>query len=233
MQQKKIVPTSLFFLAMLYTILLLACYMFSKKELYFPFHALSTPGMLAAPVALMIMDIIVEIFGYKIAKQIFWASMLTQGIFCFICAALAYLPDPNAVPGGTSAIDYHAVLGPLPRIFTSCFIAILLGVWVNSRLLAKWKLLLNGRYFWLRSIGASGIGDGIFVVLSTFLANVGDIPLHLLRRFLVTNYLIELVALIILAPIATICMNLLKRILKDYLTETPRLNFNPFVNKNA
>ena len=40
---------------------------------------------------------------------------------------------------------------------------------MNIYLLVKWKALLNGKYFWLRSMGSSIIGEIIYSILAVFL----------------------------------------------------------------
>lgn len=221
---KYLLSFPLILLAMLYLVFMLLCYIFSNKELVYPFHVISTPGMLALPVALVIIDMIAELFGYRVTRQVFWTSLIAQGVFCFVVAGLALLPDTKAIPGGIPGSDYKAVFSIMPRVYIACFIGLVISTWVNMKLISRWQFLLRGRYFWLRIIGASGIGDALFVFISTFINAYGRFPTLMIFKACIGNYLIEVIALIILSPIATIIVTLLKKNLEPQ-TE---FEFNPF-----
>jgi uncharacterized integral membrane protein (TIGR00697 family) len=200
---------------MLYLVLILLMYIYSSKEMRFPFNAEGAPGVLVFPFALIIMDIITEIYGYSVARVVFWAALFAQAVFCFLVAWLALIPDYHRISEAIPEKTYETMFLSLPHIFLACFIAMMFSVLINSRLIAKWRVLLKGRYFWLRSIGASGIGEVIFVFGSTFIAWVGRAPLSVIFKCSLTNYLIDMCLLIILAPIANIVIIFLKIYFKD------------------
>ena len=50
---------------------------------------------------------------------------------------------------------YEEVFGNLIRFVSAGFLAVLSSHFLNIYIFSKWKILLRGKYFWLRSIGAS------------------------------------------------------------------------------
>ncbi|MSP52966.1 MAG: VUT family protein [Gammaproteobacteria bacterium] len=216
----------LLILASLYTIFMLLAYLNSEKELVFFFHIISNPGMIALPFALITMDIIAEIYGYYMARKILWISLIAQCVFCLAISFLAYLPDPNEFNSATTWDSYKQVFGIMPRVYFAYLIGMYIGTSLNSKLISKWKVLLKGKSFWLRSIAASAIGDGIFLGITTLLNGLYQYPLPQLLKFAAANYLVEIILLIILAPIANIIANYIKYKNGDSLA--PIVEFNPF-----
>ena len=216
-------------LSKLYLVLMLLCYLFSNKELDYPFHIISTPGMLVLPLAFIIMNMMTELFGYRASRQVFWTSILIQAIFCFLAAGLAFLPGNNPIAGGIPQSHYRQVFSLLPRVFLACFLGLVLGTWLNTKLISKWKVLFKGRYFWLRLIGAAGIGDAVFILLSTFINCFGRFPIITILKFSLGNYAIHLAILALLAPLSNIVLILLKQVTKNSRAIAPQPN--PFKKK--
>ena len=83
-------------------------------------------------------------------------------IFAFSCAGMISFKTPS---GWAYQESYDQVLGKLPRVAIASFLAIFVGAFINAYAISKWKILLRGRYFWLRSLGASAIGEFIFTIV--------------------------------------------------------------------
>jgi|SRR6185295_9796209 len=89
----------------------------------------TTASTLIIPLWFLIGDVIAEVYGYNIAKQIIWSALIFQFMFAFICVLLIYLPSPiNWENQG--AYDY--VLGKLPRVVTASFIAITCSSFISN-----------------------------------------------------------------------------------------------------
>src|SRR5947208_14182948 len=74
-----------------------------------------------------------------------------------------------AAPFWKGDLAYAEILGHTPRMVATSFVAYLVGEFANSFVLAKLKLARRGRWQWLRTIGATGVGEavdrGVFVTL--------------------------------------------------------------------
>lgn len=149
----------------------------------------TTAATIIIPLWFLIGDVIAEVYGYNISKQIIWAALLCQFIFAFICTILINLPSPAnwALQGA-----YDHLLGNLPRVVTASFIAIVCGAFVNAYMVAKWKVLLGGRLFWLRSLGASIIGEAVFVIISLCMEFIGVIPFQTLVQLILVSFAMKI-----------------------------------------
>ncbi len=132
----------------------------------------ASAGSLLSPLWFILSDIIAELYGYKAAKYMLYFMFLVS----FICAAILYvlihLPAPPDWHGQSA---YQMVLAPLLKVLSASFIGFLIGGFLNIRLLTKWKVMLNGRFFWLRSIGASTLGEIVFTGLGFIIMLYGTI----------------------------------------------------------
>lgn len=68
---------------------------------------------------------------------------------------------------------YNIILHLLLRASIANAIAIAIGSFFNIYLLSKWKMLIKGKYFWLRSLGSSAIGESFYTIFVVSLVNVG------------------------------------------------------------
>jgi queuosine precursor transporter len=184
----------------------------------------TTASSIIIPLWFLIGDVISEVYGYDIAKKIIWAALIFQFIFAILCVLLIKLPSPVTWAYQSA---YHQVLGSLPRIVCSSFIAIASGVFINSYYVSKWKVLLNGRFFWLRSLGASMIGEAIFITIALSMEFIGVVPWQTLVKLIIVSFMIKLVINPIFAIPSSILAAILKRIEKIDIYDHD-IEFNPF-----
>jgi uncharacterized integral membrane protein (TIGR00697 family) len=210
-------------LAMLYmTVKLITVILIYKTILIGPFTA--TASTLIMPFWFFIGDIIAEVYGYKISRHVIWMTLLLQFLFAFTCFGMLHLHSP---PGWLHQDAYEQVLGKLPRVAFASFLAITLGAFINAYILTKWKILLKGKHFWLRSLGASTIGEAIFTLTAYLTEFLGIIPFSTLMQLMAISFLAKLIIGPILVTPASIIAKIIKKIegvdIYDYST-----NFNPF-----
>ncbi len=106
-------------------------------------------------------------------------------------------------------------------------VAAFFGVFLNSYILTKWKILINGKYFWLRSLGSTLFGEAIFILTWGFLAFSGEFPIRELLQLMLVSYAYKAICNIItIFPSAILAFSLKKAEgidVYDYNT-----NFTPF-----
>ena len=220
--KSKLLPNGLLVCIMLYISFMILCYVFCNKEMIYPFHIISNPGILMLPFALVTMDLIAEIYGYQVARKVFLLSLGVLALFSLAVALLADIPDPNNIVGDIPPSNYRNVFEIVPRVYLGFLVGMLIGISINTKLLCRWKFLLNGKYFGLRCIAAFAIGDAICMLLATIVNTIGRYPTYYIIKFFVANYTVELIALIILAPLANMISHYLKQDVESGVA------FNPF-----
>lgn len=124
-------------------------------------------GALIFPLIFVIADIIAEIYGYKTSKLLIYSGLPAVIIFVLVILLTSYLPAP---PYWNNQAAFHTVFGSSLIVDLVSIISTIIGLSVNARLLTKWKILLCGKYFWLRSIGSSFIGDLVQIIATSMVA---------------------------------------------------------------
>lgn len=181
-------------------------------------------GTLTSPLTFILGDIIAEVFGYKIAKQIIWCGFACQTIFAIICGLVARAPYPIFFKDYYS---YFLIFNPLLYLVISSFIAFIISSLMNIYMITKWKALSQGRYFWLRSLGSSTIAEGLYSAIAILMMEIGSIPFIKIWKVVLISYLIKVIYSIIFAIPGNLIVNFIKISAKidinDYST-----NYNPF-----
>ena len=152
-------------------------------------------------------DIIAELYGQKISRNILLSAFAIEIIFGIFTYFLVHLPCPAS---GKNAFAYELVLGHLPRVIFSSALAVLISGYLNIYFIVKWKKLLHGRYFWLRSIGASWISEGIYSLIAVYFIMVGIAPLHAILIAIFWSYLSKIILTILLSGPAALIATITK-----------------------
>ena len=200
---------------------------FQKPISIFSFQMPSS--VLVYPLTFVILDIIVEIYGYAIARQIIWCHIILSIYYNFVLFGILSLPSPatwamsNAFQQiFNSGVKLTAFFGQL---------GILVGFLTNAYLLSKLKILTKGRYFWMRSVGSSCIGEFIQLSMGLIGAALGGLwKLEYIIQLLLVAFIFRLLFISIFSLPAVYIAELLKRS-EDIDTFDDNVDFNPFLFK--
>ena len=187
------------------------------------FGSLILPAaIIVFPISYIFGDILTEVYGYRWARRVIWLGFLCNLIFVFFAWVGLKLP-PASFWGDQQA--YESILGYTWRLLAASFCGYLVGEFANSFVLAKMKLLTQGRWLWTRTIGSTIVGQGLDTAIFITLAYIGTqsfVPIMILYHWLV-KIAIEALA----TPLTYAAVNYLKRKERvdafDYKT-----SFNPF-----
>src|SRR5690606_1194717 len=112
--------------------------------------------------------------------------------------------------GGQAAWDM--LLGLTPRIALASLLAYFFGEFVNSYILARLKVATKGRFFWVRSIGSSLIGQGVDTLIFFPVAYAGEWPWSLVLEVMGVAYVIKVSVEVFLTPLTYAVVTALKRL---------------------
>lgn len=182
-------------------------------------------GAVITPLWYALSDIITEVYGYQISRQILWSALISQFIFSLAAFIIIHLPSPVFWHGQTS---YNFVFGNTLRIYFSGLIAFLISGFVNIYVISKWKILIRGKYFWLRNIGSSTIAEMIYTALIIPMISFGTLSVDNIFIIIGSSYTLKIICAILLATPATLLMRYLKKI-EGIDTYDYNINFNPFI----
>jgi len=167
-------------------------------------------GILFFPIGYVLGDILTEVYGYARARRCIWAGTAALLFMAFMSWVVVALP-PSADWGGQAA--YEQVFGQVPRIVFASIVAFWAGEFVNSYVMAKMKVMTQGKHLWTRTIGSTVAGQGvdslIFYPLA-FWGAQGWTP-GLVLKVLVTQWVLKVSWEAILTPVTYLVVNFLKR----------------------
>lgn len=183
----------------------------------------TTAATFIFPLWFLLNDIVAEVYGPKLCWKMIWTGYLIQLFFNIFIYIAIHLPSP---PNWSHQDSFNLVLGNLLRVEISTLVVFLISININIRLLTKWKILLQGKYFWLRSVGSSSIGEGIYSSLNIWLILAGSLELSKLPMLIFWSFFLKITYTIILAYPASIIVRIIKKIDGENYND---FDFNPFL----
>jgi len=212
------------FLAMVYISILFSSAVISNKIITTPIDFLGSfsAGSITGPFWFVLSDIIAEVYGWRTSLHFFYAAMACEFIFICISVFMIHMPSPTWWHNQES---YNYVMGYLFQIYFSQLIGIVIAWYLNTKLLVKWQFLLRGRYFWLRTLGASGISEIIYSIIAVTLNTIGTVPAEQLPKIVIWSCMLKIIFTSLCAYPATYAVMVLRKIEK---ISPPNYDINPF-----
>jgi uncharacterized integral membrane protein (TIGR00697 family) len=188
-------------------------------------------GVLFFPISYVLGDVLTEVYGYSRARRVIWAGSAAALFAALMAAFITAMPADetwNRDVGGIRLQDVFALnFGQAPRIVASSLIAIWAGEFVNAFVLAKMKIISQGKALYQRTIGSTIFGQAIDTLIFYPLAFLGVWPLELIITVMISNYLLKVLWEIMLTPLTYFVINTLKR--KEGVDVYDKdTNFTPF-----
>lgn len=180
--------------------------------------AIFDAGTILFPLAYVIGDIVTEVYGFRRMRTMLYIGVSMLVLMSVLFWVVGALPAPNS---WTNQGAYDSILGVVWRISGASMVAILVGELLNSYVLSRLKIKLQGRMLWRRIIGSTAIGSLVDTVVFSMLAFAGVMPGHVLVQLMVTVYLIKIGTEIILSPLTVRVIGWIKQREKLDVYEAP------------
>ena len=173
-------------------------------------HSLLTfgAGILFFPLGYVIGDVLTEVYGYARARRCIWVGFSALFFMAFMSWVVVSLP-PAAGWEGQAA--YESVFGQVPRIVLASIVAFWAGEFANSFVLARMKILTQGKHLWSRTIGSTVIGQGVDSLIFYPLAFLGSWSNQQVLTVMVTNWALKVLWEAVLTPVTYLVVGTLKR----------------------
>ena len=184
-------------------------------------------GVLFFPISYIFGDILTEVYGYGRDRRVIWAGFGAL-VFAAVMSSVVLALTPAA---DTFNTDYQthlqAVFGNTWRIVLGSMIAFWVGSFVNSYVMAKMKVRMQGRHLWMRTIGSTVAGELVDSSLFYVIAFYGIWSNHQLVAVTVAQYLLKTGWEIVMTPVTYRVVAFLKRVENEDFYDSST-NFNPF-----
>ncbi|WP_394780209.1 queuosine precursor transporter [Undibacterium sp.] len=184
-------------------------------------------GVLFFPVSYIFGDILTEVYGYGRDRRVIWAGFGAL-VFAALMSVVVLSLTPASDPFNSEYQTHlNAVFGNTPRIIFGSMIAFWCGSFVNSYVMAKMKVAMEGRKLWARVVGSTVCGELVDSSLFYVIAFYGIWPHHQLVIVIIAQYVLKTGWEIVMTPLTYRIVGFLKRIEnEDYYDRDT--NFNPF-----
>ena len=160
------------------------------------------------PISYICGDVLTEVYGYRRARQVIWL-----GFACNLLAVVAIWAG-QMLPGAAfwdAQAAYVRILGFTPRLLVASFCAYLVGEFANSVVMARMKVLTEGRLLWTRTIGSTIVGEGLDSLIFVTIAFMGIIPAPAILNAILTQWLFKVAYETLATPLTYVVVNFLKR----------------------
>ncbi len=175
------------------------------------------------PFLCILFDIIAELYGYKESRKTLWMAFVCIYLFVISVFLFAKLPSPNFWQQMSQT--YDGEMSPLLRILFFNSISFVIGQYINIYFFSKLRAIFNGKFFGLRSIGSTLIGDTITFAIAILGDFSGLIKSHSLVAMIIDELVIMYLMAIILAVPVSYLVSVLKKNEPDF---DMSVRFNPF-----
>ncbi|NEW83656.1 MAG: queuosine precursor transporter [Mariniphaga sp.] len=220
---KKTVSVLFMFAGILFAICLLISNILATKIILIGSWA-APAGVLIFPIAYIINDVIVEVWGYQKARLIIWSGFAVN-IMAVLFFTLALVVP--AAPFWQNQEAFATILGSTPRIIAASLLAYLTGSFLNAFVMSKVKILMKGKDFSVRAILSTLIGEAADSFIFIIIAFAGNLPFNVLIGMIFTQATIKTIYEIVILPFTILVVNWVKKV-EGVDTFDESVSYNPF-----
>jgi len=186
-------------------------------------------AQLLFPITYIFGDIFTEVYGYAGSRRAIWIGFFSSFLLALMGLFTVWVPPAPEWPNQSA---FATVFNFVPRMVAASLIAFWGGEFTNSYVMAKMKLLTEGRYLWSRTVGSTVTGQAVDTTLVMILAFGGNAPVKTIFNLIVSGYLFKVIYEVVATPITYLIVNSLKKAegVDVYDRDT---DFNPFKTSAA
>ncbi len=186
-------------------------------------------GIMFFPISFIFGDILTEVYGYAASRRVIWAGFVGLAFASLMAWVIVTLPP---APEWHDQAAYQSVFGSTGRIALASLVAFVVGEFVNSFVLAKMKILTQGRWLWSRTIGSTIFGEAVDSILFFPLAfyGSGEFPDAMLPKIIVAQFSAKVLVEVAFTPFMYTIVAFLKRAENEDYYDT-KTDFSPFTLK--
>ncbi len=184
-------------------------------------------GTLLFPLSYIFGDVLTEVYGYSVSRRVIWIGFIAAALFSLTVWLVGLLPGEAEWSSRVGMEAYNAVLGSTPRIVLASLIAYWAGAFSNAFVLARMKVMTQGRWLWTRTIGSTIVGQAVDTLLFVMIAFAGTMSAGVLWDVAASNYVFKVGIEALFTPATYAFVGWLKRVegVDAYDAQT---DFNPF-----
>ncbi len=195
-----------------------------------PFWPFSEPFYVSGaqalfPLTYIFGDVFTEVYGYTASKRAIWTGFFASILMACFSALAVWLPPAPVWADKQPAFEMF--FGTVPRIVIASLTAYWCGEFANSFVMAKMKVLTNGKHLWARTIGSTVVGQLIDTIVVIVIIFAGKESLDTIIKLIVGGYGTKVIYEAAMTPVTYLVVNGLKRA-EGVDVYDRNTDFNPF-----
>jgi uncharacterized integral membrane protein (TIGR00697 family) len=181
-------------------------------------------GVILFPLSYLFGDVLTEVYGYAASRKVIWTGFISLLLMILTYECARALP---AAPFWPHQEAYDNILGHVPRIVLASVTAYFVGEFCNSYVLAKIKVLMQGRAMPFRFVASTIVGQGVDTFVFVLIAFAGVYGAGQMGSLILSGWVFKVVWEAVALPLTLVVVNYLKRVEgEDYYDVDT--DFNPF-----
>jgi queuosine precursor transporter len=156
-------------------------------------------GVFYFPFLCVLSDVLTEVYGYVQARRSLWYIIFAQLFMVLIYQFVVYYPPSVVMTNNQSFVD---VLSSAPQLVFFGTIAVFLGVISNNYVLAKMKVMMNGKLPSLRFVASTIVGQFVNTAVFYVFGLWGILPIDSLLQAILLASIVKIIVEIVMLPIS-------------------------------
>jgi hypothetical protein len=181
-------------------------------------------AQLLFPITYIFGDVFTEVYGYSASRRAIWIGFLASALLAVMGMITVALPP---APDWHGQEAFATVFNFVPRMVLASLLAYWAGEFSNAYVMARMKLLTQGKHLWMRTIGSTAVGQLVDSILVMTIAFGGTESPGVIVRLIYSGYLGKVLYEALMTPVTYRIVNSLKRMegVEVFDRDT---DFNPF-----
>ncbi len=185
-------------------------------------------GNLFFPISYIFGDILTEVYGYARTRKVIWTGFIAMIFASLMSYTIINMPmDPNEPFNKMLQPAIEIVFGASYRIVIGSILAFWAGDFANSFILAKLKVLTQGRHLWMRTISSTFVGQIIDSAIFYPLAFWGIWSATTMAKIIAFNIVFKVSIEVLMTPVTYKIVNFLKKAENEDFYDD-KTDFTPF-----
>lgn len=185
-------------------------------------------GVFFFPFSYIFGDVLTEVYGYAKTRRVVWAGFAALAFASLMSITIVALPP---APDWGNQEAYATIFGQTPRIALASLVAYWAGEFANSFVMARMKVMMNGRSLWMRTIGSTIVGQAVDSLIFYPVAFYGVWVNRDLLFVMISNYFIKVGWEAVITPFTYMVVNFLKKKENEDYYDI-NTDFSPFTLKD-
>lgn len=200
----------LWFLTLTFTMVMILANWFDPRLITI-FGYPTDAGTLIFPFTFLLADLITEVYGYKHARRAIWCGFLFNLVFFLYGQIVVHMPSPD-YPTNNQMFDTLHMTNL--KVILASSISYVASEPLNSFVMAKLKIYMNGRHLWLRFLVSTILASGADSFIFGFMAFYGSMSIGNLISLVLTMWFVKMGIEIAGMPASIMLAKTLKRVEK-------------------